>query len=54
MAIKKENIWADQYNANYTSDPLTNWPPNQALESYSKVTWKWRESAWNWRGTEHV
>jgi len=24
MAIKKENIWADQYNANYTSDPLTN------------------------------
>jgi len=53
MAIKKENIWADQYNANYTSDPLTNWP-NQALKSYSKVTWKWRESAWNWRGTEHV
>ena len=42
MAIKKENIWADQYNANYTSDPLTNWP-NQALESYSKVTWKFWE-----------
>ena len=54
MAIKKENIWADQYNANYTSDPLTNWPPNQTLESYLKVTGKWRESAWNWRGTEHV
>ncbi len=33
IAIKKENIWADQYNANYTSDPLTNWPPNQALEN---------------------
>jgi hypothetical protein len=24
MAIKKKNMWANQYNANYTSNPLTN------------------------------
>ena len=46
-----ENIWADQYNANYTSDPLTNWLPNQVLESYLKVTEKLWKSAWKVPGT---